>query len=355
MKQHVLAAAILAAGGSLLAGSGQAQAATQTAPFCPNGSKPLTATCAVTGRTDTSVSLDWTQDYRIPYSGYFVRTDGGSRVKHAGSAATVGGLAPGSAHRFCISIDYTASGYPDESPQGGVVTTTTGTTAPAPSPSPAPSPGTALWTGDMEEGSLADWSSDSGGGEYNSGAGDSVASTDRAFGGSYGAKMALTGPGGTRLFRWKEARANRDLVYSARFFFPQAYTLTADPNTGRYWNLLQFKSRSTSGANDPLWYLDVTNPAAGRMRLDLIWWHRSLEGPRPGEVGLRRFRQTLADVPVGRWFELKARLVQSKDFDGSLRIWQDGQLIFDMAGIRTSFANCTYNSWCAATEWAIKK
>jgi len=97
----------------------------------------------------------------------------------------------------------------------------------------------------------------------------------------------------------------------------------------------------------------VTNPAPGRMRLSLIWWHRTLEGPQKGQSGLRRFTQTVADLPTGRWFELKAQLKQSKDFDGSLRVWQDGQLIFDLAGIRTSFANCAYNSWCAANEWAI--
>ena len=38
------------------------------------------------------------------------------------------------------------------------------------------------------------------------------------------------------------------------------------------------------------------------LRLQLIWWHRTLEGPRPGRSGFRRFTQRVADVPVDRWF-----------------------------------------------------
>jgi hypothetical protein len=36
-----------------------------------------------------------------------------------------------------------------------------------------------------------------------------------------------------------------------------------------------------------------------------------------------------------------------------LRIWQDGQLLFDLTGIRTSYLNCAYNPWCASNEWSI--
>jgi hypothetical protein len=177
--------------------------------------------------------------------------------------------------------------------------------------------GARVWTGDMEEGTLADWRRDEGGGVYNSGGGEAEATDELARSGSWAARLALPdGAGGARLFRWREPRLHRRLIYSARFRFPQSYTLTGDPDVGRYLVLLQFKSRAVDGITRPIWYLDVQNPEPGRMRLDLVWWHRSLEGPRPGESGFRRFRQTVADVPVGRWFEVRAELRESKDFDG---------------------------------------
>ena len=207
----------------------------------------------------------------------------------------------------------------------------------------------------MEDGTLDAWggSALNGGGEFDDGSGISGANRDVAHTGSWAAKMELTdGSGGTRLFRWQESRQSRDLVFSAWFLFPRGYTLTGDP-ASRFWNIFQFKSRSTSDSVDPMWYLNVGNPATGRMRLDLIWWPRTLEGPTAGQSGFQRFTQTVADVPVGRWFQLTAQLRQSSGFDGALRVWQDGRLLFDLTGIRTSYRNCTYNSWCGSNEWSI--
>jgi hypothetical protein len=211
----------------------------------------------------------------------------------------------------------------------------------------------------MEEGTLADWYSPQpaaignfGGGEYNSDGGVTTVSDERSRSGSFAAKLTLPGGhGGTRLFRWRELRRHQETLQTAWFFFPRSYTKIG--TDGSFLNLFQFKSRSISGAVDPMWYLDVSNPTPDRMRLDLVWWPRALEGPRHGELGFRRLTQHIADIPVGRWFELRAQLRQSKDFDGVLRIWQDGQLIFDMTGIRTSYTNCRYTPWCAVNEWAV--
>ena len=214
---------------------------------------------------------------------------------------------------------------------------------------------TVLWSDGMEDGTLDGWggASFTGGGEFDSGAGASAASRDVAHTGSWSAKMALPdGSGGTRLFRWREPRQYRDLVFSAWFYIPRDYTLTGDPSS-RFWNVFQFKSRSTSNSVDPFFDLTVTNPSPGSMRLNLDWSPRTLEGPSPGESGLRRFTQSTTDIPVGRWFQLTAELRQSSAFDGALRIWQDAQLLFDLAGIRTSYQNCAYNAWCGSNEWSI--
>lgn len=87
----------------------------------------------VTDKTETSVSLDWSQDYRDKYKGYYVRTDGGPRVAAPSSETTVSGLVAGSTHEFCVSINFTSSSHPDESGQTCITVTTNG----APPPPPA--------------------------------------------------------------------------------------------------------------------------------------------------------------------------------------------------------------------------
>jgi hypothetical protein len=69
----------------------------------------------VTGSTETSVSLDWKQDYADSYDGYYVRVDGGARVRYPLSKGTVVGLQAGTSHQFCVTIDLTSSSHPDES------------------------------------------------------------------------------------------------------------------------------------------------------------------------------------------------------------------------------------------------
>ena len=218
-----------------------------------------------------------------------------------------------------------------------------------------------LWTADVEEGTLGDWRSPAdkasvaaGGGEFDSGSGQARASHAKAHSGTWAAKLVLAdGDGGTRLFRWRELRVLRESVVSVWLVLPRRYTLTADRATGRYWNVFQFKSRSPSGRNDPVWFLNLAEASRGRLRLELIWWHRNLEGPRRGESGFRRFVQTVTDVPVGRWFQLTATLRQSRGFDGTLCVWQGARRLFAKSGIRTSFSNCSYNAWCAANEWSV--
>jgi hypothetical protein len=220
---------------------------------------------------------------------------------------------------------------------------------------------TRMWAGDMEEGTLSDWwspgaaqGSGPGGGEFNSDGGHARASRREAHSGTWAARLVLPdGRGGARLFRWGELYAHRDAVVSVWLRVPRRYRLTGGAATGRYWNVFQIKSRSTSGANDPLWFLNLASRSGRRLRLQLIWWHRGLEGPRPGRSGFRRFRQRVADVPVGRWFRLTARLLQSSQFDGMLCVWQGATLIFAKSHIRTSFTNCSLNSWCAVNEWSV--
>jgi hypothetical protein len=242
-----------------------------------------------------------------------------------------------------------------------------GARRPKPGPAPAPSPGTVLWSADMEEGTLADWywpstgpTGSYGGGLYNSGSYEAVASQGQAHSGSLSMRAMIRTPyqptSGVRAFRWKEARENRAAYYSAWFYIPVRFTLTGDPCCGRYWNLFQFKSRSTDGRNDPVWALYVGNRPSGELYLYAGWgWGgTAIAGPySTSGVSGKNFQQAVANLPVGRWTRIEAFLRESKDFDGQLTVWQDGVQLFDFRNVRTSYDNPSYNAWHAANEWSI--
>lgn len=213
----------------------------------------------------------------------------------------------------------------------------------------------------MEGGSAAEWSADGGGGLYNSGSYAVDVVADLARTGSRSLRARIWTPDRTsavRAFRWREARANRSLYYSVWVYLPTTYTLTADPDSGQYLNLFQFKSRSADGSrNDPVWALYATPDGEGNLYLRAGWgWGgTTLAGPYPSSrVGGKFYEpRTRTPLPVGRWVHLQAHLQQSKDFDGRLTVWQDGAVLFDLTGIRTSYANCSYNAWCASNEWSV--
>ncbi len=213
----------------------------------------------------------------------------------------------------------------------------------------------------MEGGTTSEWSAGGGGGLYNSGTHEATVSRDVARGGSASLRARIQTPSeptaGVRAFRWKEPRENRAAYYSAWVYLPQSYTLTGDPERGQFWNVFQFKSRSTNGRNDPVWAFYGTNDGNGGiyLRAGWGWGGTALSGPRSGDGVSGKYYEPLSRVPlpVGRWVHLQAHLKQSKDFDGALQFWQDGTKLFDFSGVRTSYDNCSYNAWCAANEWGV--
>ena len=214
-----------------------------------------------------------------------------------------------------------------------------------------------LWSSDFETGDFSDWSKPkpASGGIFNSGIAESVASQDFAHGGRWSVKATITTPhkptSGTRIFRWRESQDARyfasGLYYSAWFLFPKLYTLTADPHRGQFWNIFQFKTK-TSSRNDPVWFLDVANRRrGGAMYLTLHWWERvAMDGPHAGESGGHRYTQDLADIPVGRWTHIEAYLKQASDFNGEVRVWQDGVLLFDQKNVKTKYQS-------GDNQWAV--
>lgn len=227
----------------------------------------------------------------------------------------------------------------------------------------SPARATTFWSDGFESGDLTGWSSDGGGGEFNSDGGDTIVQAVGPHVGTYAAKQSLDadGAGGTRMFRWKEMRENRVTTTSVWMKLSNTYTLNGP--SGMFMNLFQIKSRSTGGANDPIWYLDNRGN-----RLDLIWWCGftrpcTLAGPHAGEDGFKRYTSgtsgcDLSDCTAkalpspGTWFQLKMVVKQSNGFDGFVRFYQSSTKIFGLEGVRTSYPNCVYNAWCAANEWS---
>lgn len=214
-----------------------------------------------------------------------------------------------------------------------------------------------LWSADHETGDLSQWyfpsrskTGNYGGGEYNSGSALVTVSRDVAHSGKYSLKATITTPSkptaGVRLFRWRESQDSKflgqGLYYSAWLFFPNRYQVT-----GQYWNVFQFKSKR-SGTIDPFWFLSIGNRPSGAMYLQLHWWSGlRLEGPHQGESGFRKYEQTVMDIPVNRWIHVECFLKQSAEFNGCIRVWQDGISLFEQTNVKTKYPGGD-NQWAVA-------
>jgi hypothetical protein len=180
-----------------------------------------------------------------------------------------------------------------------------------------------LWSAGMEKGNLSEWSSNQCGGEYNSGVSDTQAITRRANTGAWSARMEITTPSsptsGTRLFRWCEPRNHPKLYYSAWYFLSQRYDV---PN---YWNVWQWKSK-TSNRNDPFFIVNIGNRSNNNMYFYLYDWKNR-----------KSHSQSVADVPVGRWFQVEGYYQCAANNTGRVTIWQDGKLLFDVQNVRTRY------------------
>lgn len=188
-----------------------------------------------------------------------------------------------------------------------------------------------LWSADHEAGDLSQWYypstgpfGDYGGGEFNSGDADSVASQDYAHSGSWSVKMTITTPSvpesGTRLFRWDEPRANSQLYYSVWYYFPQTYSVS------NWWNVFQWKSRTATDDNQPFFVLNVGNQPDGTMYFYLYDWQQRVA-----------YQQSIKDIPVGQWIHVEAFYRCAGDTTGQVTFWQDGIQLFDLQTVQTRF------------------
>jgi hypothetical protein len=245
----------------------------------------------------------------------------------------------------------------------------TSTATVTPSPPPVTVTETIRWGAGHEHGDMRDWwapepagqEGNNGGGEYNDVGGTSRVVAGLAHSGLSSAKLTLDGTTrgrhvGVRLFRWREPRLYREAYYEAWYYLPQALSMTQREPDWPYCILMELKSRNQSHArNDPFWLLQLKPPPFTGRRLQLYWWGhmQPSDGPHAGESGGRGYDQTVADIPIGRWFRIRWWLRQSSagQFDGALRVWQDDTLIYDLSGIRTGYDN-SVSPWGTDAQWA---
>jgi len=187
-----------------------------------------------------------------------------------------------------------------------------------------------LWSADFEKGDTSQWyfpsagaDGNEGGGTFNSGTAESVPSTEHAHTGRWGLKMTILAPpeSGTRMFRWREPIKWSELYYTVWYYFPRKYSVA------NYWNVLQWKSKNSSGTTDPFFVLNVADRPDGSMYFRLYDWQAG-----------RTHSQSLTNIPVGRWFRVDAHYVCAADDSGAVTIWQDDSVQFDLRNLPTRYA-----------------
>ena len=181
-----------------------------------------------------------------------------------------------------------------------------------------------LWFADHRTGDLSQWVADSCGGPSNNRGASVGVSSRYAKSGDH--SMALTisdvhGDQGARMFRFCESEGRDELYYGVWMYFPETFV-----PTGGWWNVFQYKS-NTSSVSDPFFIVNVKN-VNGVMSFYLYDWQERVT-----------YNQSKLTIPVGEWVHLEARYKSSGGEDGSISVWQDGVLLFDVAGVRTRYAD----------------
>lgn len=218
------------------------------------------------------------------------------------------------------------------SPTASATATATPSPAPATKPSaPLASASSVIWSDDTETGNLDQWTAGQyGEAAFNSGNGAVTASTDVAHSGKTSLKLAINDASGAsqaaRIFRWNDPDGNslpESAYYSVWYYFPQNYT------PAEWWNVMQFKSRTSSSSVDPMWVLNVGNRANGNMYFYL--WDAMHKQSYDAATAL--------DLPVGQWTHIEIYFRRSTGSSGQITIWQDDVKLFDLDQIQTTTAD----------------
>jgi hypothetical protein len=194
-----------------------------------------------------------------------------------------------------------------------------------------------VWFAGMETGDLSEWDD-----ETNSGSADSLAVTAAAAGiaaknGNWVMRQSVTGPdSGTRMARFPEVdaltKAGTPFHVSWWGYFPALPAI--DP--AGFFSLFQIASRDAAGGDHPIWSLNL-HPSDST--LILVWSANRMapsEGPHAGESGSRVYSSSRL-APVGQWIFFEVMITPAADFSGAVKVWMNGELLFDQSLVKTRF------------------
>lgn len=211
-----------------------------------------------------------------------------------------------------------------------------------------------LWEGDMEEGTLNDWSKEEfqfpGGGIFNTGEPEVEANVINTFShsGDYAAQaiisnawQAQNGSRAVRLMRWTDKPWDdggdyfpEETYYSAYYYFPETYNPNKydpwDPGDGGWWNVFQFKSDDANGNSQPLWVLNIYHDDQNNLMIPYLYT------PVNSPNSIEQSGDPLS-IPVEEWVHFEAYYKGSTANmpDGEIKFWMDGQLLFEAANVIT--------------------
>jgi hypothetical protein len=209
-------------------------------------------------------------------------------------------------------------------------------------PAATPVGGRVLWSADHETGDLSQWTAGDGGGAFNSGTGEVRVSQVVARTGRHSLALSIRDadgqPQAARIFRWAENPL--EAYYSAWLLFPEPF------QTGRWWDVFQFKSPDQAGVSQPAWVLNVGNLPTGEM-VFYLW----------DALGQQAHQQSpeATAVPVGRWVHVEALYRRSTGQAGRIAIWQDGVRLLDRDGVRTALSESVQWSLANYTDWLVPR
>jgi hypothetical protein len=208
-----------------------------------------------------------------------------------------------------------------------------------------------LWYADHEENALDDWTFPNykyaGGGIFNTGDSDVYvnASSDYFHTGKYSVKTTITnairgenGNRAVRLMRWTDKPWDNNGTYfpkscyfSVWMLLPDLYNPNKsepwDPGDGGWWNVFQFKSDDSNGESQPTWTLNIHyNISSNEM---FFYFYSKINSPHTFNL------INYWAIPVKEWFHIEAFLNQSSSNEGELKLWLNGNLVFDQANINT--------------------
>jgi hypothetical protein len=259
----------------------------------------------------------------------------------SGTSVSITGLLAGTLYSFTVSA-FDAAG--NASAPSAPLSVTTPPLLPPPPYDPQ-----VQWRTGMETGDLGTWSE-----QVNTGnavstavqiASEGIAPRVSKLSGLpslYAMKQSWNGPSGvteasgTRMSRYPEidalAKAGTTFYYSWWDFFPTALTYS-----GQGWyDHWQIMSNNAANANAPVWVLSFDG--SGSMTPILAWGPNNLvpNGPHNGETGTRAYTSPIP-VPVRQWVFFEVMITPRGDFTGALKIWMNGQVLFNLSGIKTQF------------------